>query len=62
MSEKVRLYRHFSAGELDNKFVRYSMALARAGNRWTAEKRQRVERLIELIDEERERRLPERIT
>ena len=61
MSEKVRLYRHFSAAQLDTKFVSKSLALQahRKGHRkLTEERKAGLERQLELIDEEREHRLP----
>ncbi len=63
MSEKVRLYRHFSAAELDTKFVTYSILhrqeirLQASGLAYSEEKLERLERLLVLIDEERDIRI-----
>lgn len=56
VSDKVRLYRHYSAGQLDSAFVKTSLKLQR--DKLTDEKREALERLLVLIDEERDYRLP----
>ncbi len=62
MSEPVRLYRHYSAAQLDNAFVRvskklYLHRLGRLHHRLTDEKVEALERLLVLIDEERDIRI-----
>lgn len=58
MSDKARLYRHYSAGQLDNTFVKISMKLRNPAPTLSIVKREALERLLVLIDEEREHRLP----
>ncbi len=57
MHEGTRKYRHYSAGQLDSAFVRISLKLQRS-KLLTVTKKRELERLLVLIDEEREHRLP----